>query len=67
MDTLLAAVKEALPGAGSVLVKGSRFMAMERVVEAIAAAGRAAHSPQEPGQNNNKQKDTLEGTHGATH
>lgn len=67
MDALLAAVKEALPNAGSVLVKGSRFMAMERAVEAIAAAERAAHSSQGPGQNNNKQKDTLEGTHGATH
>ena len=35
IDTLRAAVLQALPGVGSVLVKGSRFMRMERVVEAI--------------------------------
>ena len=35
MSTLQAAVLAALPGVGSVLVKGSRFMKMERVVEAI--------------------------------
>jgi murE/murF fusion protein len=35
MPTLQAAVLAALPGVGSVLVKGSRFMKMERVVEAI--------------------------------
>ncbi|WP_374667563.1 UDP-N-acetylmuramoyl-tripeptide--D-alanyl-D-alanine ligase [Ramlibacter sp.] len=38
MDTLLAAVRAALPGVASVLVKGSRFMRMERVVEAVQAA-----------------------------
>ena len=37
IDALNAAVLEALPHAASVLVKGSRFMKMERVVEAIAA------------------------------
>ena len=37
MQTLQAAVLAALPSTGSVLVKGSRFMKMERVVEAICA------------------------------
>ena len=35
IDALRTAVLHALPGVGSVLVKGSRFMRMERVVEAI--------------------------------
>jgi UDP-N-acetylmuramoyl-tripeptide--D-alanyl-D-alanine ligase len=38
MDALVAATLQALPRAGSVLVKGSRFMRMERVVEAAVAA-----------------------------
>ncbi|MDP9901694.1 UDP-N-acetylmuramoyl-tripeptide--D-alanyl-D-alanine ligase [Variovorax ginsengisoli] len=38
IDTLVAAVLARLPQAASVLVKGSRFMAMERVVHAMAAA-----------------------------
>lgn len=37
IDALNAAVLAALPGTASVLVKGSRFMRMERVVQAIAA------------------------------
>ncbi|MEO8120641.1 MAG: cyanophycin synthetase, partial [Rhodoferax sp.] len=37
MQSLQAAVLAALPAMGSVLVKGSRFMKMERVVQAIAA------------------------------
>lgn len=36
IDALNAAVLAALPGTASVLVKGSRFMRMERVVQAIA-------------------------------
>jgi len=41
MVDLQAAVLAALPGVSSVLVKGSRFMKMERVVEAIVAATQA--------------------------
>ena len=40
IDALNAAVLAELPQVASVLVKGSRFMMMERVVEAIMAAGR---------------------------
>ncbi|MGQ0709620.1 MAG: UDP-N-acetylmuramoyl-tripeptide--D-alanyl-D-alanine ligase [Rhodoferax sp.] len=38
LDALLAALMPLLAQAGSVLVKGSRFMRMERVVEAVQAA-----------------------------
>ena len=37
IDTLNAAVADALPHVQSVLVKGSRFMRMERVIEALLA------------------------------
>lgn len=37
MPALRAALREALPGLRSVLVKGSRFMQMERALEALAA------------------------------
>ena len=37
MEALLAALMDLLPQLGSVLVKGSRFMRMERVVEALLA------------------------------
>ena len=36
---LTAAVVAALPQVASVLVKGSRFMKMERIVQAVMAAG----------------------------
>lgn len=44
-EALLAAVRAAEPGAGALLVKGSRFMRMERVVAALAARdGEIAHA-----------------------
>ena len=43
---LNAAVLQALPGCASVLVKGSRFMKMERVVQAIMAQGHVSGSSQ---------------------
>ncbi|KRD42225.1 UDP-N-acetylmuramoylalanyl-D-glutamyl-2, 6-diaminopimelate--D-alanyl-D-alanine ligase [Acidovorax sp. Root275] len=64
MSALLTAVRDALSTVGSVLVKGSRFMKMEQVVEAISATATAAAQPQEQQQ---KQNRALEGHHGATH
>ncbi len=46
VDALLAALRDSLGPQGTVLVKGSRFMKMERVVQALAGAnhtGAAAH------------------------
>ncbi|WP_042421339.1 UDP-N-acetylmuramoyl-tripeptide--D-alanyl-D-alanine ligase [Comamonas granuli] len=47
MAALQAAVQQALPTVGSVLVKGSRFMKMEQVVEALAAAAEQPAAAQE--------------------
>jgi UDP-N-acetylmuramoyl-tripeptide--D-alanyl-D-alanine ligase len=47
MASLLAAVRQALPEVGSVLVKGSRFMKMEQVVEALTSTAQAAAAAQE--------------------
>lgn len=68
MSALLTAVRESLPAVGSVLVKGSRFMKMEQVVEAIAAMTptAAATQPSEL-QEQERTQETLEGHHGATH
>ena len=50
IDTLNAAVLARLPLVGSVLVKGSRSMKMERVVQAIAAQGATPQTqPQQEG------------------
>jgi UDP-N-acetylmuramoyl-tripeptide--D-alanyl-D-alanine ligase len=50
IDTLNARVLALLPVAGSVLVKGSRFMKMERVVAALEAAGTSKpHTTQQEG------------------
>jgi len=42
MAALQGAVCAALPNLGSVLVKGSRFMKMEQVMQALAASVEAA-------------------------
>ncbi|PJI99093.1 UDP-N-acetylmuramoyl-tripeptide--D-alanyl-D-alanine ligase [Acidovorax sp. 69] len=60
MSALLNAVRNALPTVGSVLVKGSRFMKMEQVVEAIGAAALPPEQQQKP-------INPREGHHGATH
>ena len=48
IEALNAAVLQALPQAESVLVKGSRFMKMERVVEAITARAQQEHDKETP-------------------
>jgi UDP-N-acetylmuramoyl-tripeptide--D-alanyl-D-alanine ligase len=50
VDTLNAAVLAELPSVASVLVKGSRFMKMERVVQAVQAATHDATTPAQAGQ-----------------
>ena len=60
MSALQDAVRNVLPAVGSVLVKGSRFMKMEQVVEAISAAALPAEQQQKP-------INPREGHHGATH
>ena len=49
VESLNAAVLAHLPQVASVLVKGSRFMKMERVVQAIAALDQQRQRPQETG------------------
>lgn len=44
MAALLAAVREGLPAVGSLLIKGSRFMKMEQVVQAVSACADSAAS-----------------------
>ena len=46
MDTLKQGVVDALPAYRSILVKGSRFMKMERVVEAVMAASQGSAGAQ---------------------
>ena len=69
MSALLTAVRDALPTVGSVLVKGSRFMKMEQVVEAISATTSAAGPSAQPQAQEQQQKhnSASEGHHGATH
>lgn len=49
MASLQAAVQQALPAVGSVLVKGSRFMKMEQVVQALEAGTQQAQRPTQGG------------------
>jgi UDP-N-acetylmuramoyl-tripeptide--D-alanyl-D-alanine ligase len=43
VEALIARVRELAAGGGTLLVKGSRFMRMERVVAALGAAAEGAH------------------------
>lgn len=45
IDELMNAVKKLLPSVSSVLVKGSRFMRLERVVEALLSDAASANKP----------------------
>ena len=45
MASLLGAVRKVLPQVGSVLVKGSRFMKMDQVVEAMVATAQEQQQP----------------------
>ncbi len=70
MSALLDAVREVLPHLGSVLVKGSRFMAMEQVVEAIVSIAQSLPLEQKQEQQQAKPSgliQTSEGHHGANH
>ena len=70
MSALLDAVREVLPHVGSVLVKGSRFMAMEQVVEAIVSIAQSLPLEQKQEQQQAKPSglvQTSEGHHGANH
>jgi UDP-N-acetylmuramoyl-tripeptide--D-alanyl-D-alanine ligase len=44
VEELLAALADEAPPFASVLVKGSRFMKMERVVQALQSGGGAPHA-----------------------
>lgn len=69
MSALLTAVRDALPTVGSVLVKGSRFMKMEQVVEAISTTTSGTEQSARPNgqEQQQKQNRASEGYHGATH
>jgi UDP-N-acetylmuramoyl-tripeptide--D-alanyl-D-alanine ligase len=47
-DALTQAVAQALSHSASVLVKGSRFMRMEKIIEALQDMAATHHTPGEP-------------------